>query len=253
MSSDAKILFDNAVELYNSLKKEYFNDVEEENIENISIRIKHILEDLRSVLDYIANDIYYRYNKCNNERKIYFPYTKKGKDEEDFERNFNNNLPNVKEKNKQIYIIKKEIQIFSNCEWLTNLMILTNNIKHIKLRINKIKKEKHTKMTDGNTTMSVIGNTEIRQIGGNRYGVFGEGKVFLSGNGSVSFYSNGIIKVGEGTYSINDKKAENLEIDKYEINKLVFENIENEDAQKIMEDIFKGIKKLINNIEDALL
>lgn len=253
MSSDAKILFENALVLYNNLKKECVNEIEEGNIENISIRIKHILEDLRSALDYIANDIYYRYNKRDKERKIYFPYTKKGKNEADFERTFNNNLPNVKEKNKQIYIIIKEIQIFNNCEWLVNLMMLTNNIKHVKLRINKIKKEKHTTVTDGKTTVSVIGNTEIRQMGEERYGVFGEGEVFVNENGVVSFYSDGIINVGEGSYDINDKITENLQIDKFEINKLFFENLENEEAPKIMEDIFKGIEKLISNIEKTLL
>lgn len=58
MREDIKAIFKSAEDEYNNLD---FSNVVEKNLINITIKIKHILEDLRSTLDYIANDIYYKY------------------------------------------------------------------------------------------------------------------------------------------------------------------------------------------------
>lgn len=246
MREDIKAIFKSAEDEYNNLD---FSNVVEENLINITIKIKHILEDLRSTLDYIANDIYYKYNTCSNQ-KIYFPYAKREQNEELFEKQFQRNLPNVKEKNIQIYRIVKKIQSFNNEFWLINLIELTNNIKHVKLRINKVKLEKHTTATDGKIGITVVGDTSIRKIGGEQYGIFGEGQVFVGGTGQVLFYSDGIIKIGDGTYNIEDKSMNNLQVNECLINKLVFTEWDNIESKVILKDIIEGIKKLINDIEE---
>ncbi len=248
MREDIYAIYKNAIKQYKNVN---FCDIKEEGLIDISLQIKHILEDLRSTLDYIAIDIYSKYNK-KTKSKIYFPYVKEGKTEEVFDKYFNSNLPNVKENNIKIYEIIKNIQPFTGKLWLSELMILTNNIKHVELKINKIYIEKHTTATDGKTGVTVIGDTSIEKIADEQYGVFGEGQVFVSGEGSISFYPGGIIKVGEGSYNIDNKTKNNLKVKQSFVNKLFFTQYDNIESEQIMNNIIEGIGKIIQDIENIL-
>lgn len=249
MREDIHAIYENSVNQYKNIN---FNEVNEKDLTNISIQIKHLLEDLRSTLDYIAIDIYNKYNK-RPARKIYFPYVENGKTEEEFDKYFNKNLPNVKKDNIRIYKTIKDIQSFNGKLWLSELMILTNSIKHVELKINKIHIEEHTIATDGETATRVVGNISIQKTGDQQYGVFGEGQVFVSGTGQVLFYPDGIVKIGNGTYNLEDKSTNNLQVTKSFINKLFFTKLDNIESQQVINDIIKGIGKLINDIEKYLV
>ena len=248
MREDIYVIYENAVNQYKNIN---FNEVHKKDLTSISIQIKHLLEDLRSTLDYIATDIYNKYNK-NPDRKIYFPYVENGKTEEEFDKYFNKNLPNVKKDNIRIYETIRDIQSFNGKLWLSELMILANSIKHVELKINKIHIEEHTIATDGETATKVVGNISIQKTGDQQYNVFGDGTVFVNGPGQVSFYSDGIVKIGNGIYNINDKSTNNLQIKQSYINKLFFKKLDNIESQKVLINIINGIGKLINDIEKCL-
>jgi len=77
--------------------KEVSNIILDESFEidesNLNIDIKHILEDMRSILDYIAVYIYNKYCGPRNGKKVYFPYNKEDGDEQAYISNVNRNFP----------------------------------------------------------------------------------------------------------------------------------------------------------------
>lgn len=93
------------------------------------VKIKSILEHLRSSLEYVANDTYDIYNpRTNSSRpKIYFPYGKKEMVDKFFETKIGLN----DFKNSEIYHIYNSIQGYSTGEkWLDMMCKLTNDAKH---------------------------------------------------------------------------------------------------------------------------
>lgn len=99
--------------------------------EFLKIQIKHVLEDMRSCLDYIANDIYdelFVKSTASKKVDIHFPY---GKDENAFKAMAGRYFKNLKEKNEEIYNIIIAVQPFKcGSMWLYNLCKMTNINKH---------------------------------------------------------------------------------------------------------------------------
>lgn len=94
--------------------------------------LKNVLENMRSILDYIAQDILnkLKQNPKNNELsdKIYFPY---GQKENHFKKNIKRNFPTLKKDMPELYDLIESIQPFKlKDNWIVNLCELTNEVKH---------------------------------------------------------------------------------------------------------------------------
>jgi hypothetical protein len=105
--------------------KEETNTVEKHH--NISKpRVKNILENLRSALEYVAQDINNSLSKPKD--RVYFPY---GKDKVSFDESVKKNLKLLQVEFPQIYTIIENIQGYKiNDNWLVDLCSLTNHVKH---------------------------------------------------------------------------------------------------------------------------
>lgn len=91
------------------------------------VDVKNVFENIRSVLDYCALDIYENISKGNNTR-IYFPYAKNRKS---FVENVKGNFGKLKEKNSDVFFLVQSVQDFA-CQnkWLYAVCKFTNERKH---------------------------------------------------------------------------------------------------------------------------
>lgn len=96
------------------------------------IDLKYMLENLRSVLDYLAQDIALNLKKLapheTHPKKIYFPY---GKEQNSFQTSIKQNMPTFQRDLPLLYTLIENIQPFkAHDNWLFDLCYLTNNAKH---------------------------------------------------------------------------------------------------------------------------
>jgi len=90
-------------------------------------KIKNVFENIRSVLDYSAKDIFENISKGSASR-IYFPYRK---NETDFDHAINSNFGNLKATDRDVYDSLLSIQDFSSSKkWLYAVCEFTNQNKH---------------------------------------------------------------------------------------------------------------------------
>lgn len=94
------------------------------------VKVKAILENLRSSLEYVANDTYDKYieqNSATERPKIYFPYGKK-----EFVDNFFSKKLSIQPPNSSpLYAVFTSIQQYHTGEgWLEMMCNLTNEVKH---------------------------------------------------------------------------------------------------------------------------
>ena len=216
---------------------------------DINIDIKHILEDMQSILDYIAVDIYEKYYGSHDGKRIYFPYTISN--ETDFKTQVNKYFPNLYDNHQDIYSELVKTQCFNdNSDWITKLKKLTNEVKHNELYITKIKKEKNMLMESDDTSMLIKGYPNIQKTE-NGYGVYGPASVYIGGEGRVSFYNDGTITVDNGTYNIDSKKTNNLRIEIYYENSVKSKNY-NEDIIVLLNLILDKEYQLVSNIKQFI-
>jgi len=91
------------------------------------VDVKNVFENIRSILDYCALDIFENISKGSNKR-IYFPYAKNRKN---FVENVKGNFGKLKENNLNIFSLVESIQDFA-CQnkWLYTVCKFTNERKH---------------------------------------------------------------------------------------------------------------------------
>ncbi|VTX49790.1 hypothetical protein [Neisseria sicca] len=91
------------------------------------VKFKSILENLRSSLEYIAQDINSMLSKPKD--RIYFPY---GKTKENFEGSINKNLSGIQYEYPKVYDYIESLQSHKNNgdDWLITMCSLTNHAKH---------------------------------------------------------------------------------------------------------------------------
>lgn len=134
------------------------NDINLEKINRVTI--KNTMENLRSVLDYIAIDIN---NKLSSPKsKAYFPYSK---ERELFNNSVQKNLPNLNIELPNIYNLIKEIQPFeSGDDWLSVICNLVNFAKHNDLSSIE-KKEIFDGITAGGIDINKCKNISLENVG----------------------------------------------------------------------------------------
>ncbi|MBI9055974.1 MAG: hypothetical protein JEY96_19285 [Bacteroidales bacterium] len=122
--------------------KELAGSIEKNKINKVLL--KNTLENLRSILDYLAVDMSSYLN--DSKEKLYFPY---GRKENHFKLSVKRNLPELRQKSEELYEVLEKRQPFkSKKSWLIDLCELTNEAKHNNL--NKTSKSTTTGLRVGN-------------------------------------------------------------------------------------------------------
>ncbi|OFJ85124.1 hypothetical protein HMPREF2844_11155 [Neisseria sp. HMSC072F04] len=115
---------------------ELLKDIEEQLIsikkykKITKVKLKSILENLRSSLEYMAQDINSALSK--KKTRIYFPY---GDTKEIFKERINQNLPAIQSEYPALYDCIEHLQPHKNNgdKWLVDMCRMTNDAKHKKL------------------------------------------------------------------------------------------------------------------------
>ena len=160
--NDVFLLIQESKKQLDEVKKSYDKSLEDKSLD-IRINVKNLMENLRSILDYTARDIYE--DVCRNHRQklgktdprnINFPY---GRNENDFKAGIVSNLPNINNLSPSIYAAIKSIRPFvSNNSWLCDLCEMNNTNKHDKLTP-QIRNEIETYTVKGpNVEVRIISN-----------------------------------------------------------------------------------------------
>ncbi len=199
--------------------------------EFMKVKIKHALEDLRSCLDYCANDIYDRFyydSTVSKRPNIYFPY---GKNQNDFLSMLGMSFKNLERKNKAVYDEIISIQSFNCTEaWLYDLCSITNTNKHLTLLGQTRKSKAELKVND----LGIIG-----------FDGAGEGcTVVLSGCTFNGVKQNEDIIIQDGRAHISDKDRDIV----FEIDTQFYISGTDIDCIKLLKDSYKGITGFVNNL-----
>lgn len=218
---------------------------------SINFDVKHILEDMQSVLDYCAVDIHNNFCSTHSNKKIYYLYSDEKETETEYIKRIKKNFPSLYTNHNDVYNEMAQTQWFyDNSNWLIKLNSLTNEVKHNELYILRVKKEKNTMMKSDNPSMLIKGDMNIHKRE-NGYGVYGECAVYVSGEGRVGFYSDGTISVGNGTYNIDSQKSHNLSTSIYYEN-IVKSKKYDDDIISLLKLIFTKESQLVSNIEKLI-
>lgn len=118
------------------IKSTYEQSLREKNIPaSLRIDVKNVMENLRSCLDYMAQDIaenlivpYRTSNNLSDLKRVYFPY---GKDKESFDQSVSSNLPDLDTINPNVHALIERIQPHSSgSTWLYDFCSILNTNKH---------------------------------------------------------------------------------------------------------------------------
>lgn len=127
-------LLNKAAQQFEGITKEYNNSLHKKQIEpELKIEIKNFFENLRSVLDYLANEIRESATVNNNGTKIfYFPILP---DLASFEKRMNEWFPGLKDGNNNLYLYLLSIQPFQGQQqiWLKQFNEVNIGNKHADL------------------------------------------------------------------------------------------------------------------------
>lgn len=134
---DVRALIRESKEQYVEVKKSYDKALKDKSLD-IRIKVKNLMENLRSILDYTSRDIYEKICKHHRQksgrpdpRRIYFPY---GRNEDTFRKSIGSSLPGLEVMSPSIYGLIKSAQPFvSNNSWIYDLCEINNENKHDKL------------------------------------------------------------------------------------------------------------------------
>ncbi len=130
------------------------------------VALKNTLENLRSVLDYAAQDIRDKLKALSRDKipeKVYFPY---GQKENHFKKSVKRNLPNLSSHMPSIYTLVHDMQPFKNGDpWLVDLCGLTNEVKHNNL--NKTENKKSITIHQGGMPLVNISPGTQLEMSGN--------------------------------------------------------------------------------------
>lgn len=133
---DVKGLLEHFIKDLLEIKKKYYHSLNEKEIPfSLRIDVKNAMENVRSAIDYIAQDILdivinpYRKNKSLKLlKRCYFPF---GKDEKSFRESIGNNLPDLEKIRLDIYLLIDAIQPHAcGNPWLYDFCKILNTNKH---------------------------------------------------------------------------------------------------------------------------
>ncbi|MFS8606332.1 hypothetical protein LRO89_27580 [Priestia megaterium] len=152
---NSRLLIEECEETLEQIKNKFDEAFQDPSIKEITIpKVKSFLEHCRSILEYIAKDIFemvipieQRTRKLNSkgkDKEVYFPY---GKYRKIFKSSVSKNLPGLKNSDPVIYNLLESIQDYqkeSDNVFLTYMCKLTNDNKHDDLTENERKSNLYT-------------------------------------------------------------------------------------------------------------
>lgn len=149
------------------------------------VTLKNTLENMRSILDYLAKDINdsLKQNKTyKGGDKVYFPY---GQRENHFKKSIEKNLPNLSNLLPQVYAMIEKIQPYRlHDNWLIDLCELTNEVKHNQL--SRTEERKSITINQGGIDIVQAGSlSEIIMTGNTINGVL-QDDIHVGKDGSVN-------------------------------------------------------------------
>ncbi|MHB9052423.1 MAG: hypothetical protein ACYC5F_00305 [Thermoleophilia bacterium] len=134
--SDIKKMLEHIDESLVSLEEQYTQSLRAKKLpDGLAIDVKNLMENLRSCLDYAAQDIYETIvaphrtaTGLNPVNRVYFPY---GETKEKYDDSIVRNLPGLDSLNPAVYRILESVQPFSaSTNWLIDLCSTVNDNKH---------------------------------------------------------------------------------------------------------------------------
>lgn len=121
-------LIRNSSKAYENLKRAYEVSLHDKNIgDDLKVDIKNIFENLRSCLDYLANELFEAF--CKGSKKpdrLYFPILQNAPE---FAQKMQRDYPGLKINSRSIYDILEDIQPYRDA-WLGQFNKLNNENKH---------------------------------------------------------------------------------------------------------------------------
>jgi hypothetical protein len=149
------------------------------------VALKNTLENLRSVLDYAAQDMQSKLKLLSRSKipeKVYFPY---GQRENHFKNSIKRNLPNLSEHMPSIHSLVQAMQPFKSGDpWLVDLCGLTNDAKHNNL--SKTENKKSRTIYQGGMPLVEVGEgSQVSMIGTRVNGVL-QDDVFIDPDGTTT-------------------------------------------------------------------
>jgi hypothetical protein len=186
---------------------ELLKDIEEQLIsikkykKITKVKLKSILENLRSSLEYMAQDINSALSK--KRERVYFPY---GDTIENFKKRINQNLPAIQSEYPALYDFIEHLQPHKNNgdKWLVDMCHMTNDAKHKGLlKVRNIGND-HVVIYAGG-----IPFIEVRNSGHGKVSLEVEGNQFLSENDDGSETNLGTM----GKYHVEGTEVEVIEED----------------------------------------
>lgn len=163
------------------------------------VRIKNLLENLRSSLEYLAQEIFNRYCRCPRGKHIsvYFPILSKTSTPQDFASFMNGRFPGLAQARPSLYSKLESYQYFHSAtnEWLIQFNELCQQNKHEQLTPQIRKEEKRTRITD--SAGRTVSWTDGVQFGRDGTIVLKPGgKLILGPGGSVELGPTGASVLG---------------------------------------------------------
>jgi len=194
--NDALLLTTDCTTNLKKLAKIYNDSIQCKHIDLLQIRIKNTLENLRSALDFCAQAMVMKFAD-SRPKKVYFPYAALNTPKEKFDREqkIEKALPNLREKNPDLYSLIYSMQHFNHegLRWFPEFMDLNNKNKHVYLVPGKIV-EGVTLKQDGLTIISEgILITESGSI--NTSSGVTKGPIRITPDNVENFASLGIAKI----------------------------------------------------------
>ena len=164
---DVLVLIQESTKQYKEVRELYDKALRDKSLD-IRIKVKNLMENLRSILDYTAHDIYESVCRPHRQilgkpdpRNIYFPY---GRNENDFDSSIASSLPDLEVLSISIYsLIKNEQPFMSSNPWICDLCSINNENKHDRLTP-QTREEIETYTVEGNqgSVSVVVNNPNIR-------------------------------------------------------------------------------------------
>jgi len=149
------------------------------------VSLKNTLENLRSVLDYSAQDMQSKLKTLTSNKipeKVYFPY---GQRENHFKKSVTRNLPKLSEHMPSIYSLVNGMQPFKSGDpWLVDLCGLTNDVKHNNL--SKTENKKSRTIHQGGMPLVKVGEGTQVTLSGNRVNGVLQDDVFIDSDGTTT-------------------------------------------------------------------
>lgn len=127
-ASSVEALLKKSQSLFVDLKRAYDESLHEKQVrDDLKVDIKNIFENLRSCLDYLANEIFETHcHSAKSSKKLYFPVQFTAAE---FNQILNRSYPGLKTKSTIVYSILESVQPYRD-PWLGQFNRLNNNNKH---------------------------------------------------------------------------------------------------------------------------